>query len=312
MSKQSIERPILVTGGAGFFGSHLVRRLLDLDYNVAVLIKNNTNTKRIVDILPRLTILHDDLADEGQLVKKLEALNPLGVFHLAGIKTKGGVGGPDDDFVQANLLGTMHLIKALNNIDYKFFIHSGTSFEYGVHDQPLTETDACDPVGVYAISKLAATLFCRAVAQNTGKPILIFRIFSLYGPSMDPGQLFYEVVSRALKNEEIILTKPEINRDFIFIEDLVDLYVESMDKADLLAGQIFNAGSGKTTTLMDLINRVLFLTGSESRIKWDEEKSSVYDRGCQEANMAKTFKTFSWRPNNELDSGILKIMQCFH
>ena len=302
------KRPVLVTGAAGFVASHLVRRLLRDGYRVAVLIKKDTNTARIADVLSQLAIVYDDFSDQEQLTAKMRALNPSGVFHLAGAMIQSGVGATEDELIKVNTLGTVHLVKALEGVDYDFFVNTGSFLEYGTHELPLRESDICEPTEAYSVSKLAAALYCQAMARSTRKPIVTLRIFSAYGPEMQKGKLFYEVVRRALRNEDIVLTEPETSRDFIFIDDIVDLWLEAAEKAGPLAGQIFNAASGKATTFKELVERVVKVTGSKSVAKWGAVKSIVYDAGCMEANMEKTFKTFSWRPKYGLDIGIQKMV----
>jgi len=304
-------KKILVTGGAGFIGSHLVRRLLRDGCPVAVLTKEGSDLGRIEDILPRLEILYDDLSDPGRLQKLLSGIEPYGIFHCAALNVKSGVAAPEDDLIKVNIAGTVHLLKALEGIDYKFFINCGSYLEYGTKEKPFRETDVCEPVEIYALTKLAATLYCQTVARSSGKPIITFRIFNPYGPDMEPGRLVYEVVRRALKNEEIMLTRPEVSRDFNFIDDLVDLFVEAMDKASARKGEIFNAGNGVVTTIEDLVGLALRITGSKSAVKWGGAKDVAYDRGCQEADMEKTLSAFRWRPKYDIEAGIKKMAEWF-
>lgn len=305
------QRTVLVTGGAGFIGSHIVHRLVRDGYAVAVLTKDTTEMRRIQDVLPRITVLRDDLSNHERLKKLLEELNPVGIFHCAASTIKSGVAAPEDELIKVNFAGTIHLVKALEGIDYKFFVNCGSYLEYGTKEQPFRESDPCEPVEIYALTKLAATLYCQSVARNTSKPIVTFRIFSPYGPDMEQGRLVYEVVQRALRNDEIKLTKPETSRDFVFIDDIVDLYVEAMDKAAALSGEIFNLGSGHATTLKDLVERAVRLTASKSVVTWGGAKDVAYDRGCQEANMGKTLSAFTWRPAYDIEAGVKGMMDWF-
>ncbi len=311
MAAENKDKNILVTGGAGFIGSHLVRRLLSDGYSVSVLLKDTTDTVRIKDLLPQLKIIIDDMSDMGRLKKILGEIKPYGIFHCAASNIKSGASAPEDDLIKANIGGTMHLIRALEDVDYKFFINSGSYLEYGTKQKPFRESDSCEPVEIYALTKLAATLYCQSVARSNGKPIVTFRIFSPYGPEMEKGRLVYEVVRRARENSEILLTKPETSRDFIFIDDIVDLYIEAMDKAFSLKGEIFNLGSGKAITLGDLVERAKRIIVSDSPVTWGGAKDVAYDSGCQEANMDKTYSAFKWRPKHDIDAGIKSIADWF-
>jgi len=305
------ERPILITGGVGFIGSHLVRRLLRDGHRVVVLMKKTSNPNRIKNVLSQIKIVHDDLSDTVRLKRLIQGVNPCGVFHCAASTIKSGVSASEDELIKVNLAGTMHLVKALEKIDYEFFINCGTLVEYGTKNRPPKETDLCEPVETYALTKLAATLYCQSVARGAGKPIVTFRIFTPYGPNMEEGRLVYEVVKRARENREIILTQPEVNRDFVFIDDLVELFIEAADKAPVLSGEIFNVGTGKATTLKDFVELVMRLTNSKSAIRWGSAQDVPYDQACWQANMRKTFKAFSWRPSRDLDFGLHRMVEWF-
>ena len=309
--KHPEQKTILVTGGAGFIGSHLVRRLLGDGYSVAVLTRETTDMRRLEDVLQRLTVIRDDMSNMPRLKTKLADLKPYGVFHCAASNIKSGVAASEDELIAANVAGTAHLVNTLAGVDYKFFVNSGSYLEYGTKSEPFKESDRCEPLEIYALTKLAATLYCQSVARSAGKPIVTFRIFSPYGPEMEEGRLVYEVVRRARENREIKLTNPETNRDFIHIDDIVDLYVEAMSKADALKGEIFNLGGGKAVTLKDFVGRALRLTGSKSPVRWGGAKVAPYDRGCQEADMKKTLSAFKWRPRRDIDVGIKSMDEWF-
>jgi len=159
---------ILITGGAGFIGSHLVKRLLGDGYSVVVLTREGTDLRRIKNFLhllaqdnenkPSLVILRDDLSNLERLKKKLQEINPYGIFHLAASNIKSGVSAPEDDLININFAGTVRLLRALEGIDYKFFINCGSYLEYGIHASPLKESDSCEPIEIYALTKLAAGL----------------------------------------------------------------------------------------------------------------------------------------------------------
>jgi nucleoside-diphosphate-sugar epimerase len=303
------ERPVLVTGGAGFIGSHLVRRLIRDGHPVVVLTRETTDMHRIADVAPRLTVLRNDMSDERRLAGLLQELSPIGVFHCASSNIKQGVAAPEDELIRANVAGTIHLVNALRDVQYRFFVNCGSYLEYGTHDTPLKESDRCEPLEIYALTKLAGTLYCQAAARAAKKPIITFRIFSPYGPAMERGRLVDNVIRHALRNEDISLTSPDVSRDFIFVEDMADLYMEAMEKAEAHGGEVFNLASGKAVTLKEFAELVLRVTGSSSKLIWGGAKAVSYDKGCQEANMQKTYNAFAWRPTRDLKAGITKIIE---
>ena len=304
-------QPILVTGGAGFIGSALVRRLLSEGHPIALLLKHSTNTRRIADLLPRVRCCYGDLTDALGIAKIMHELRPRGVFHCAASNMKSGVNAPDEDLVRVNFLGTANLLRALDDHEYQFFVNTGSFLEYGVKDHPVREDERCEPGEVYSITKLASTLYGQALARQKKKPVVTFRIFSPYGPAMEQGRLVHELIIRALKGEEVSLTRPTIARDFIFVEDIVDIYMESMNKAMQLSGEIFHVGAGVKTTLTDLVDEVLRITGTKSQMKWGSFHSVAYDSDTWQADMQKTFSRFNWRPAHTLAQGIQKTIDWY-
>ncbi|OGH72437.1 MAG: hypothetical protein A2921_04115 [Candidatus Magasanikbacteria bacterium RIFCSPLOWO2_01_FULL_43_20b] len=302
---------ILVTGAAGFIGSNLVKRLVADGRQVCVLVKPSTNLARIQELLPKITCCRADLLDFDGLKRELEEIRPQGVFHLAASNIQSGVTAEDSEVAETNILGTRNLLQALGGINYDFFINLGSFLEYGPKSGPIKESELCAPPELYSITKLAATLYGQAVARRDNKPIITFRLFTPYGPAVQPGRLIYEVITRALRNEEISLTQPKVARDFIFVEDLIELLLEAKDKAKNYQGEIFNAGSGQAITLESVVNEVLKITGSKSRINWGAFKSVAYDNEFWQADLSKTCANFAWRPTHTLSSGLIETIDWF-
>lgn len=306
-----MSQPIFVTGGAGFMGSVLVRKLVQAGRFVALLLKPTTDTWRIADVLSRVRVYHGDLNDAIGMEKIIQEIRPRGVFHFAASNIKSGVNASDEELMRVNFLGTANLLRAVNDIPYDFFVNTGSFLEYGMKDHSIREDERCEPGEVYSITKLSATLYAQALARREKKPIITFRIFSPYGPAMERGRLLYEMITRALRNEEVALTHPSISRDFIFVGDIADIYMEAMEKARQHPGEIFHVGSGTKTTLGELSEQVLRLTGSNSNMKWGGFHSVAYDSDAWQADMTKIFAHFSWRPKHTVAQGLAKTINWY-
>ncbi|MDO8499693.1 MAG: SDR family NAD(P)-dependent oxidoreductase [bacterium] len=302
---------ILVTGAAGFIGSHLVRKLVRDGFRVTALVKNTSDLWRIKDIASAIDFCEADVLDFDNLKQQLETIKPQGVFHLAASNIRSGITAPDADVVNINILGTRNLLQAMASMDYDFFVNMGSFLEYGPKPVAVREDALCSPTELYSVTKLAATLYGQTVAKNNNRPVITFRLFTPYGPTIQPGRLVYELVNRALKNEEINLTKPKIARDFIYVEDLVELLVESADKARDYKGEVFNAGSGQAVSLEQLAHEVLKITASHSKIKWGSFSVQAYDTELWQADMMKTWSHFKWRPKYSLADGLAATADWF-
>lgn len=297
-------RPILVTGGHGFLGSHLVKALLDEKAQVAIMARAGADLIRLKEKLPHIQHLPVDLTDFEKVRAVVKELNPRGVFHLAAATVASGVRASSATVVNTNLRGTENLLEATRDIDYDFFITSGTFLEYGMRGRPVKESDRCDPPELYSITKLGATLLGQAYAREYKKPIVTFRLGTVFGPAMPDDRLLSRVIDNALHNREIKMTQPEVTRDFIYVEDVVRLLLEARVRAKVYGGEIFNAGSGRAVSFQTVIDRVLRLTESKSKVSWGAFPSVSYDSDIWQLDMEKTFKHFAWRPRHTFDEGV--------
>lgn len=307
----SEQKKIVITGAGGFLGSHLVRRCIQEGYRVIIFVKPSTDLTRIKDILPQLTSYDVDITDVDRVKTVMQEVRPNGVVHLAASNIKSGVTASDEEVVRVNILGIRNLVTSLAEIDYQFFINTGSFLEYGMKKTALKEEDRCEPTELYSVTKLASTLYGQSVARATGKPIISFRLFTPYGPEIQPGRLIHELVARATRNEEIKLTSPSITRDFVFIDDIIDLYMEGIERAKECKGEIFNLGSGEATALETVVGEVVSITNSKSKVSWGALKNVQYDSDLWQADMAKTFSHFTWRPKHTLKEGLTKTITWF-
>jgi nucleoside-diphosphate-sugar epimerase len=175
----------------------------------------------------------------------------------------------------------------------------------------MKETDLCEPKEVYGLTKLAATLSGKMIADTKKKPIVTFRFFTPYGPYVQKGKLVEQVIENARAGKDINLTRPTVSRDFIYIDDLVALLLNAAENIEKVKGEILNAGSGQKNTLKEFVDLVIELTGSKSKVVLEPEKASIYDSDFWQADMTATFESFSWRPKVSLRDGLEKTVEYF-
>ena len=301
-------KKVLITGAGGFIGSHLTQRLIKGGAEVHIILRKKSDTWRIKNLLPRLNVYRGDLADAEFLKKTAKKINPQGIFHLATSTIMSGVRASNEEIIRTNIMGSANLIDALESVNYEYFINTGSFSECGLKNRPIKESDVCEPAELYSITKLAQTLYGQAVARTKDKPILTFRIFTPYGPAVQEGRLIYNMIYRALHDQGINLTEPSTVRDFIYVDDIIELYLEAAGKAGDLKGEIFNAGSGVKTSFGDLADKILKITGSKSKVNWGAFPPVHYDSDKWQADMTKTFSRFDWRPKYDLDRGLAKTI----
>jgi len=301
------KRTVLVTGGTGMIGPHLIRALL-LRGDEVHLVTRDFEKLQAFGWEGKVTPHELDFCDPLAVRKLYQEVSPDEIYHLAASIMQWGVTEGLSVLTRVNILGTATLMEALDVIPSAHFVYPGSFAEIGGRAEPIREDHCPDPQEFYSISKLTGTLEGRQLARNKGFNIIIGRIFSAYGPGMPKGKLVEQVVSRALMNDDIILTHPEVSRDFIFVTDIVGFLMELAEKAKEYRGEIFNIASGNKTTLDELVQMTTSLTHSTSKVVWQPERRTDYERFPWQANMTKTHNALSYRPKVSLEEGILKTV----
>ena len=293
----------LVTGATGFVGSHLVRRLVRDGHAVHALCRPRSDPWRILDVLADVDVHTPSLLDVEKLREVVQAARPDYVFHLAAASVIAGVTAGEADVVASNFLGTVNVIDACDTVDYLGLVTTGDAFEYGPKAAPMSESDVCRPDTLHGITKLRATLHAQAAARTRGRPIVTLRPFSVYGPDDHPRRLVPQVIAGALGGTAIALSRPDIARDWVYVEDLVDLYLEASRKPGM-AGGVFNAGSGRQVTIGEIVDTVFRLTGLAVKARWGAFSAAAHDTDHWVADMRCTLQAFAWRPRTSLEQGL--------
>ena len=258
---------ILVTGATGFVGACLARHMLTQGHDVHIFAREKSNRWRIRDISTQLTSHAVDLADADGVQAAVSQIRPEGVFHLA---TYGGFADQQDTaaIIAANFIGTVNLVRACEKVGYDFFINTGSSSEYGAKQEPMKETDVAAPLGDYGVTKLASTAFCQSEAALKELPIVTIRLFSPYGPWDDPKRFIPYLIKSLVMNEAPHLSTPHSVRDYIFIEDILQLY-QRLAETPKLTGGIYNAGSGVQSSLGEVVDALRDILGSKLEPSWN-------------------------------------------
>jgi UDP-glucose 4-epimerase len=247
----------LVTGGAGFIGSHLVEALLARRHIVRVLDDFSTGKRANLErILERIELIAGDVADPKTARGAVRGVD--WVFHLA--SATGLPNGPADSLAVHNTCatGTLRLLEAAREAQVRRIVHSSSSGVYRRDDDvPRCESDPALPHSVYAAAQLAAEHYCLAFSQTYGLETVRLRYFDVFGPRQRTEGLHASIVARYLQEMQrgrgpMIAGDGLQTRDFTFVEDVVQANLLAVE-APRVSGKLFNIASGQSTSLLDLV-----------------------------------------------------------
>lgn len=299
---------ILVTGGAGFIGSNLVDKLLDLNHQVVVVDDLSSGKKEYLNPSSKfydLSILDDEL----QSVFEKEKFDY--VYHLAAqIDVRVSVEDPELDN-KINVLGGLNILE--NCLKYKvkkiIFASSGGAI-YGFPDEiPTKENYLPNPVSPYGINKLMFEKYLNYYYRVHGQNYLSLRLANVYGPRQYKGGEAGVVsifVDNAVKNKKSFINGDGLQtRDFVYVDDIVTAFLASLN--DDVFGDCFNIGTGQEKSLLNIISAIETSLGTKLEIEHLEEKKGEERRSC--LNSSKAEKLLNWKAEVSLDEGIEKTIE---
>jgi len=301
----------LVTGAGGFIGKRLVGILEASGWEIHGTVRPGSRAPETFCLSEHIHIHEVDVADLDAMKSLLRDTNPDHVFHLAASLVASGSAFPLESLIGSNVLGVANMLDAISETPVSSAIFIGSCLEYGPKSQAIPETELCVPVESYGITKLAGTLLAQAAGRTKGLPVSIFRLFTPFGPGSQEGRLITEIVTRSLKNEPLLLSNPAVSRDFVYVDDVIDLLIEAAERTDLLKGEIYNVGSGRSVTIEEAASMAVYETNSTSTVEWNTAPQASYDADTWEADMTKTLATFSWRPKHSFAEGMRETISAF-
>ena len=270
--------------------------------------KKSTDIWRIKEVLNKVKVYHVDLLNKKKLTKIISKINPNFIIHLAtysNYRKQTDV----EEMIDINIKGTLNLLLASKNIDYKLFLNTGSSSEYGIKNKPMNEGDYLEPISFYAVTKASATLLCQVFAKEYKKPIVTLRPFSVYGPYEEESRFVPTVIKAILKNKPIRLTPGNQRRDFIYIQDVVDIYTKTLSYGKKLSGQILNMGTGIEYTNDEVVQTLFKVTGKKVKIEKGAFPKRLWDTSHWVADISKTKKLLNWKPKFTLEDGLKKTYE---
>ena len=299
----------LVTGAAGFIGSHLVERLLQSGFRVVGIDCFTDNYAReikernlaLAKTYEQFSFVEADLcvADLREWVRDADY-----VFHEAAQPgVRGSWGSNFDVYTTNNILATQRLLEAARETSIRKFVYASSASVYGnAPVLPVSEDATLRPYSPYGVTKLAAEHLCHLYHDNFGVPTVSLRYFTVYGPRQRPDMAFHRFI-RAIAAERTLplFGDGTQTRDFTYVKDVVEANILALESP--ITGRPFNIGGGSRVTVNDAIRMLEEIIGKRARL--DRRDSQYGDAGHTWANSAAAQEVLGFRPQTDLREGLV-------
>jgi len=295
-------KKILITGGAGFIGSHLTKKLVNEGAKVSVIVKYNSiiDCPRLVKVWNKINIIEADLRNVDS-VNEMKKLSFDIVFHLAAYNHVGDSFKHVLENVNSNLISTINLLN--NGPKFKKMIHMGTSEIYGQQFRiPFNVKEKPNPMSPYAVTKFGSELFSVLKAKSSKLDLLCVRPFNTFGPFQSEKAIIPEIIIKCLQNKEIKTTGGKQTREFNYVDNIIDgiLFLNKKIKHNL---EPVNVGSNKPISIKLLVKKIHKFTNSKSILKIGSLKYRPNEIWKMQANN-NFILSKGWKPKIDFDNGL--------
>jgi dolichol-phosphate mannosyltransferase len=243
-----------------------------------------------------------DLRDAAAVGRAVREARPERIFHLAAY---GAYSSQTDPLrmVHTHVAGTVNLVEACLRVGFGAFVHAGSSSEYGFKDHAPAEDEALDPNSCYAVTKAAATHYCRYVARREGASIATLRLYSVYGPWEEPTRFIPTLILRGMEGTLPPLVDPEIARDYVHVEDVVEAFLLAAETLSAEPGAVYNVGTGVQTTIREAVEVARGVFGIADPPRWGSMANRIWDTGTWLADARRIRATLGWTPRYAFEDG---------
>lgn len=309
---------ILVTGGAGFIGSHLVERLLELGHACVCLDNFDPFYPEVIKrrnletcaVHPNFRLVEGDLRDPEAYQRVARTMEISTIVHLA---ARAGVRPSLEQpllYSEVNLIGTMRLLEFARQKGIRRFVFASSSSVYGNNEKvPFHEDDRVDwPISPYAATKKAGELLCHTHAHLYGMDVTCLRFFTVYGPRQRPEMAIHKFTRRIDRGEPIPLYGDGLSeRDYTYISDIIQGVVGAIENVS--GYEIVNLGESRTVRLRELIERIETALGKKARIERLPDQPGDVRRTYADVGRAR--QRYGYNPQVPIEEGIPRFVEWY-
>ncbi len=287
-----MKRTILVTGGKGFIGSHLVKRLKKDGHTVVVVDRKSgvdINGKKLYGVFKK---------------KRFDS-----VVHLAAeVGVRDSFKRPDE-YMYTNVVGTHRLLKLVKEYKIKQFIFASSSSVYGKRKgkKGFKETDMLSPISPYAYTKQVAEQLCEAMLKDSKVKLTMLRFFTVYGPNNRRDMAVFKFIDAIARGNKIDVYGRGTKRDFTYVDDIVEAIVRVIKKP--LKSEVINLGNSTPTTVLQLVRTIEKHVGRKAKIV--KKPLPRGDVPVTYANINKAKRLLMWKPTTKINNGIKQVVDWY-
>lgn len=303
-------RRVLITGGSGFVGANLARRLLRDGHQVHLFLRPSHQPWRIREISGEVRTHAVDLIDREAVASAVSSIRPEWVFNLAAY---GGYANQTSlpRMVDVNLTGCATLLDACARPGVEAFVQAGTSSEYGRKDHAASEEEPLEPNSSYAITKAAATHYCRLAARKFGINTVVVRLYSIFGPYEEPTRLIPTLIAYGLRGQLPPLVSPRAAHDFVYVDDAIEVMLRAAASAPAAPGDIYNVCTGVQHDLASVVALACRILRVTAPPRWSSMPERPWDTEVWTGSPLRLRQRLGFTCATSLEQGFQRTLEWF-
>lgn len=295
---------LLIVGGSGFIGAHLVREAIAHGYHTTVLSLHKPNENKQIAGVEYLVA---NIGSYPNLAQVLENRSFRYVVNLGGYVNHKHFSDGGKEIVDVHLGGVLNLVQCLDRTALKLFVQIGSSDEYGDNPAPQNEVQRETPISPYSFAKTAAVQFLQMLHRTEDFPSVTLRLFLTYGPGQDNQRFMPQIIRGCLEDHSFPTSEGGQLRDFCYVQDTVDAVFAAFESTSV-QGEVINIASGKPVSIRQVIETIQRIIG-KGRPQFGDIPYRTGENMQLYADISKALGLLHWTPKVSLDAGIEKTIE---
>jgi NAD dependent epimerase/dehydratase len=303
-------RPVLVTGAAGFIGSHLTESLVKAGASVRAFARYNSRNDygwlELADpqLIREVEVFRGDLANPEAVINAAKDCDT--ILHLGALIPIPYSYVHPREFVSANIEATLNVLEAARRWDVNRVVHTSTSEVYGTPmTVPISEDHPIKPQSPYAATKVGADQLALTFKRSFETPVVVARPFNTFGPRQSARAVIPTIISQVLTNDTVFLGSTATTRDFLYVADTAAGLMRCAE-VDAAVGEVINLGTGVEVLVGEVVDRVAHLVDRDVKVELEERRLRPPDSEVERlvANCTKAEQILDWAPGTSFDDGL--------